>query len=425
MKLRGFNIFNLIKKQVASQDMLDKSSGIINYFDNRNNFPNEIIKYVDESPAASACISTITSFIEGEGLADENIAKIKANKNETVDGLHAKLSQDLSYLRAFAINVKYDYQGNPTEYYHLPIEGVRLGLPDDCGYISKIHYNPYFGDSRRYKKSETVIYDVFNSSKEVVFNQIDTQKNNYKGQVYFYTEESPSSRFYSKPHFYAGINWFKIDALISSFHHDNINSGFLLNVLMKMVGDPDAASPDPKHRDAQGNATKTVGEVFNDEMDDTFGGATGKKVMVLWSMLADQFPQLEAFPTNTNHDLFLALQQLTIDNISIATKVPPILAGIQVSGKLGNTQEISNSIQYLQSYINKYQRALTRCYREIFKDNVLFSGYDDYDISKFIPVQYIPDYVLQNDLSQDERRELYGFSKLNINNEDGVQSTIN
>jgi hypothetical protein len=353
------------------------------------------------SPTASACMDTYIDFLEGDGILQKELAEFKVNRNQTLDDLHHLVSHDEGYFEGFAILVKYNPMGEKISLENLPMESVRLGIPDDTGFISKIHYNPYFGTSD-YKQSQTVIYNVYNPDKGVVMSQIRDQGENFKGQVYFFAHEKPFVRFYPEPFYSAGIKWFIIDGKIGVFHEKNIDNNFLLSVLIKMVGDPDEAL----EKDKEGKVTLTVGESFDKMLSKTFSGADkGGMVMVLWSKLKDQFPELQEFPSRTNHELFIALQQLTVDNISIATKVPPILANIQVSGKLGNSQEIVNSIKMMQGRVNKKQRALERIYKELltgFKD--VPANYNDLVIKNVNIINMIPPEAWES-LTTEEKRK--------------------
>jgi hypothetical protein len=112
--------------------------------------------------------------------------------------------------------------------------------------------------------------------------------------------------------------------------------------------------------------------------------------MALWSKLKEQMPEIQAFPSSTNHELFIALQQLTIDNISITTKVPPILANIQVAGKLGNSQEIVNSVKLMYQRVNKKQRKLERAYKELLTGFLNAPIVNELTIRNINPVDVIP-----------------------------------
>lgn len=399
MKSSRFKKFINLFAQIAPESIKDNSKGILNWGEN-NNLPQNILKYIYESHTASACLDTFIDFLEGDGFSQKELGTFKVNEKQTLDDLHSIISKDETYLEGFGVLVKYNAFGEKVSLDHLPFECLRLGIPDDTGYISKIYYNPYYGTSD-FKENQTISYDVYNPKREVVLSQIENNGEKYNGQVYFFAHEKPLKRFYPEPFFIAGLKWFLIDHKIGTFHERNIDNNFLLSVLFKMVGDPDEAL----EKDDKGNVTLTVGQAFDNMLSSTLTGAdNGGISMVLWSKLKDQFPEIAPFPSNTNHELFTTLQQLTIDNISISTKVPPILANIQVAGKLGNSQEIVNAIKLMYQRVNRKQRALEGAYKELLKDFKGVPTITDLTIRNISPVDVIPPEVWES-LTRDEQRK--------------------
>jgi DNA repair photolyase len=133
------------------------------------------------------------------------------------------------------------------------------------------------------------------------------------------------------------------------------------------------------------------------------GAENGGKVMVLWSKMKDEFPELSQFPTNTNHELFETLQQLTTEQICIGTRVPPILAGVQVTGKLGATNEIENAVDLLNSKVYNFQQILEDIYSDIFTKSI-FTELFSVKIGKLNPFNILPDWA-KDVMTQEEKRK--------------------
>lgn len=376
-------VYNLLKKTPASVADKRYSEDHLPFgiFDND---PILLADSIYKSNAGNACLETFGEYVYGSGLED-GVSEHKVNtQGQTWGDIHSLCRTDIVMFGGFALNVKYNLLGEITELYHLPFEFCRLSKPDDAGYVSKIFYNPYFGTTDyKQKKDLTQSFDVFNPSK--INEQIVSEQGNYKGQVLYTSIDKPLSRLYPDPYWVSAVNWVKIDAKISQFHERNIDNNFLLSVLIKMVGDPDQAI----ETNSNGEVTKTVGEQFDEEMQGNFSGSENAgKVMVLWSKLKEYFPEIESFPTNSNHDLFIALQQLVIDNLAIGFRVNPILAGIQVSGKLGNSQEITNAVQVMNSKVEPFQKLLEQVYNRI--NSFMMNKVGEIRIKKNNPVSIIP-----------------------------------
>jgi hypothetical protein len=382
-------IKNTISVGKAPKKLEDKSDGILIWGED-NSFPQRLVETIYESHTASACFDIYNDFLKGDGFSDEALNTFKVNKDETLLKFHESICQDLTFFDGFAIKVGYTVEGKIASLRHIPFESCRLGLPDDTGVVSKIYYNPFYGVKSEYKKIDTICYHTFNPNPDVVQEQIAQAGGiaNYNGQILWYAKHKPSRRFYPEPFYSGGIKWFKVDYSIGEFHERNINNNFLLSVLIKIVGDPDAAV----ETDDAGNVLLTASQEFDQMMQNQFSGsASGGMAMVLWSMVKEQFPEIQEFPTNANDALFETLQQLTIDNITIATKVPPIIAGIQVAGKLGNTQEIMNACELMQSRVNHKQLVLEQTYTKLLQGmgmNV------QVDIKPVRATNFIPDKLL-------------------------------
>jgi hypothetical protein len=395
--VKKFKIFNLFRS-IAPDKQKDNSQHILKWGKN-NDFPQQLIKTIYESHTASASLDTYIDFLEGDGISQPDLAKFKINKKQTLDELHSVLCPDEGYMEGVAIAIKYNALGEKIELTHLPFENVRLGIPDDQGYISKIHYNPLYGDSD-FKDTDTICYDVYNPDPQVILSQAEAQGPKYYGQVFYFSHEKPMKRFYPEPFFYGGLKWFVIDNKIGIFHERNIDNNFLLSVLFKMVGDPDEAL----ETDENGKVRKTVGQAFDEFLSNEFSGAEkGGLVMALWAKVKDDFPEITPFPSNTNHELFTTLQRLTIDNISIATKVPPRLANIQVSSGF-STDEIVNSIKLMYQRVNKKQRTLERIYKELLTNFKDAPDVSELTIRNINPVEVVPPEVWSA-LTREEQRQ--------------------
>ena len=212
----------------------------------------------------------------------------------------------------------------------------------------------------------------------------------YLGQVLFIKEERPDNKWYPIPYYWSGFRWFDVERKVGEFHNTNLDNNFFSPGILKIVGDPQEVIEEHKNKDGDVIRTVTAGDSFNKMMSDYFSGSENAgKFMVLWSELKDQFPEVEAFPANTNDQLFVTLQNLAVDNIVIACSVPPILGNIQVSGKLGNTQEITNSVALMHGRVSRKQSKLERVYQKLYNISIWNKGaiFDidpfEYDLKEF------------------------------------------
>lgn len=403
MSIKGAKVYSLSNKKktyklynfdpadgVNTRISVNESKGYIEY-GVADSFPQFLLDSVRGSHTASSCIDTIVSFIQGDGFTEDQLNSIQVNPVQDWESLHSAVSQDEGYYEGFYLNIRYNPQGLISYINKLPFENCRLGEPcEDTGLVKTILYNPYYGTSE-YKEQETIVFPVFNPLAATDQMELAKEKEEkYLGQVLFVKEDRPDNRWYPIPYYWSGFRWFDIERKVGEFHNTNLDNNFFSPGIIKIVGDPQEIIEE--HRNSKGEVIRTVkaGESFESMMSEYFGGSQESgKFMVLWSELKDQFPEVEAFPANTNDQLFVTLQELAVENIIISCSVPPILGNIQVSGKLGNTQEITNSVALMHGRINKKQSKLERVYQKLYNISIWNDGltFDiepfDYDLAEF------------------------------------------
>jgi hypothetical protein len=400
-------IFNL-QKQRAPEEAKDTSKGIIlwGYY---NDEPIKIINTINGSQTGRACIDTIKRYIYGMGLnigmGDE---PFKIN-GENVNRLHSTLSSQVAKLRGIAIWIGRNPEGKIMQLKSLPFENCRLGEPDDSGKVTEIKYNPYFGTTE-YREQDTKTYKIYESDPEEALKKIKQNGKKWRGEIYYASLTDELNPFYPAPSWWSnlkgkggGRKWMEIEQKISDFHAHNIDKGFLQQILMKIVGDPDAPIPQDIDKKNKGEKYRTVKEDFQKFLDSEFAGPEGDKIMVLWSEQAQDFPDVQAFPTNSNHQLFITLQRLTTENILIATQVPPVLAGVKVSGTLSK-DDIENAVKLMWSMVEDEQSFLEGAYNELFP--LLAEAPDDtVKVLNYSPVVIKVDEQIWNAMSRKEQRD--------------------
>lgn len=399
-----FKIYNLWRKP-APKSLVTNDKYL--YYGATDDFPLQWAATIQNSPSASSCLSTIRDFLEGFGFSDTDLEKKPVNSlGETLFQIHQQTVASFSEFEGFYWLLKYSATGQITEWEVLPFESCRLGRPDDSGYISKIHYNPYFGtvEYNQQDKKQTIVYDVYNPN--AVRDQILAQGDGFKGQVFFYGTTTATSPYYPKPEAHVANKWMKIEAGISDYHEDNINNGFLQPFMLGMIGDPNQPSTNPDYQDYNGGNPATVAQEFDDVISQNFMGAKRVGNMwVNWFGNKDEVPVPIQMPANNNGDLFITLDNQSTKKITIAWKVPSILANIHEGVSLGgdgNTVRVA--VKLMQQRVIKKQRILTDNYSKILKlmninVEVVIVPYNPY------PELEVIDDKIWNEMSSEERRK--------------------
>jgi len=389
-----------LKRQISTPSQRNWSEGTLLYGAD-DAFPLRIAQAVEDSPAASACIDTTSQFIKGSGFADKELMSLPIDQaGTTLWDFHCGLADSLALFFGFAVNFKYDQSGKIINSYQMSFESCRLKEPGEKSpYITDIAYNPYFGTIEN-RREYTQWYPVFNVKEAPrQFAALKPQeKKTWGGQIYYYGKTTPLSRFYPKPSYWSAKDWIKIDARIQGFHAENLDNGFFQSVLMQIVGDPDEPTTHPDYQEeytdnsgVKRNRAKkgaTNSKVFNDMMSANFAGyQKAGNVFVQWVKNLQDALKIQAFPNNTNADLFAALQDLTTKNITIATKVPSILANISEGVSLGSGgSEMQKAIELMQSNTSERRNILQNFYNNVLLPNLQTSTKARVEILNYNPI---------------------------------------
>lgn len=378
------------------------------YFDGNDNFPLKWHKAISDSPSATSCVSTIQDFLEGAGFSDETLEnRVVNSKGETFFQVHQKTSKDFGEFEGFYWLLRFNALGQVTEIELLPFENCRLGPPDSNAYISKILYNPFFGTADfKGIKANTIWYDCYNP--KAVKEQIQNQKDHFRGQVLFVGTTNALSRFYPMPEATAAMKWMQVETGVADYHDDNINNGFLQPFMLLMKGDPNAPSSNPEYTSTNPEERITVAQEFDEVVSNNFMGAKRVGNMwVHWVQNPEEKPEVLAMPSNNSGDLFLAVDTQATKKITIAFKVPAILANINEGVSLGgdgNTVKVS--VKLMQQRSIKKQRVLTDTYSKVLKqmdkpyaEQVVITPYNPY------PDLEVVDDKIWDAMTLEERRE--------------------
>ena len=361
-----YGITNLWR-QPATRSQLTNDKYIPYFESGIDNWPIKWHEIISLSPSGTSCVSTITDFLEGEGFSDSDLEKRIVNtKGETFWKIHQSTCKEYAEFEGFYWLFRFNALGRITEWEVLPFENCRLGIPDDKGFISKIHYNPFFGTSLYdTNKKRTVCYDVFNPLG--VKAQIQSQGAEYKGQVLFVGTTNAQSRYYPMPEAFSALKWMKIEAGISDYHEDNINNGFLQPFMLAMIGDPNKPINNPESSSNEKPISQA--EAFDEVVANGFMGAKRVGNMwVHWFDNKDEIPIPVAMPSNNNGDLFVTVDNQATKKITIAWKVPGVLANIHEGVSLGGDgNQIRVAVKMMQHRSKRKQRVLTDAYSMVLK----------------------------------------------------------
>lgn len=358
--------------------------------------PNNNLKTINDCGVAKRCVRKKARYIQADGFSDEAVGKFRVNQTQTANKLLQQISSYAAYNEGFALEISRKADATIAGVKCIPFQCVRK-KPD-----GNFTYNPKKGQSD-FKDSETTIHPPFNPN--LTKEQLAKNLQDFKQQpeIFYVYEETADNPHYPVPDYNAGIEDIKTCIEISMVDLECVENGFMPSGILT------THEIDNVNKNEDG---KTPYELFVEEMKKFTGqtknkeGKSGRfKLMhVMVSALAEA-PKLEKYDAKSILEASNTKRDIIAREVCRLFGVHPILVGFSDAAILGNQQALANVITDFNNYINPIQRMISDAFKVLFPLN------DDWTISQFNPIQYIPDKVWEK-LTDDEIRALAGYEPL-------------
>ena len=387
----------------------DTANKIVRYGKD-NNFPQELIKAVQSSPIANACVETHAKFLYGDGLYFETPTgeetdfskRLKEIFNESV---YQRICYDMAYFESLGLIMKWDLNGYLKSVKSQDFSTIRLGIPNKDFEITFAKLSSNWQQETKDRRYKAVPIDLYNDieTKAKISNfseqSLYEDFSKWNGTLKYIRRYKPGQVYYSQPKYASALKWIYADGQIQNFHANNVDNSFapafIVYVPYKLTGE-----------DENG---KDMKESLREYIADRLTGAdNGGKFAILDGSSKEGSIQIIPFSQSTSHEMYITLSNLIRDHIATAFQVPSILAGIQVSGKLGTAKEIADSSIYYQNAVIKHDQNLL-----MYEMNALAKLMDGYDgttisVSNSIPLAFVAE-SFASAFTEDEIREAFGY----------------
>jgi len=323
----------------------------------RNLYPQFLIDLYYNSSTHAAIINATAEMIAGEDLVceDENTdldayVELKkffrhANGKETLHQVVKKLAFDFKLQGAYAIHIIWNTERTKiAEVYHVPVERVRAGIPNDLGQVDTYYICSNWANERENPPTEIA---AFNTNDRTATSQLL-----YTGAY------SPNMDCYHTPDYIAANNWALVDQRVAEFHLNNIENGFSGSYFISFA-----------------NGVPTQEERFQIEqsLTDKFTGARNSgKFILTFSDDKTRTPEITPIAVSNASEQYLALQELLVQNILTGHRVTsPMLMGIKSETGLGsNVDELNAAANfYLNTVVQPLQFHILNTLQTIFSVN--------------------------------------------------------
>tara|TARA_R100000808_G_scaffold24366_1_gene55997 strand:- start:137 stop:2134 length:1998 start_codon:yes stop_codon:yes gene_type:complete len=369
----------------------------------KNLYPQFLIDLYYNSSTHAAIINSTAEMIAGENLivedAETNLdayVKLKKflrhpNSKESLHQVIKKIAFDFKLQGAYALHIIWNRERTEiAEVYHVPVERVRAGRPNEMGQIDTYFISADWSNTRMHKPYPI---SAFNRNDRTATSQLL-----YAGSY------SPNMDIYHTPDYLAGCNWALVDQRVAEFHLANIDNGFSGSYFISFA-----------------NGVPTQEERFQIEqsLKDKFTGAANSgKFILTFSDDRTRTPEITPISVSDADKQYLALQELLVQNIVTAHRVTSkTLMGIDsTNGFSSNTDELINAANfYLNTVVRPFQLNILDTLQTIFSVNNMDLEVDFVQL-KPITVQF-DSKTVREVMTQDEIRESLGLAPLNEDEE--------
>ena len=367
--------------------------------DYKNLYPNFIIDLYYNSGTHSAIINATAQMIAGQDITAKETdtvelnAKLEnffknANSKETLHEVIKKCAFDFKLQGGFALNVIYSKSGQVAELYHVPVERLRVGLPNELGKVDKYYICADWSNIRRNKPQEVA-----------AFNPLDRTT---PSQILYTGLYSPNMEMYYTPDYSSACNWALIDQKVSEYHLGNIERGFSGSYFINMNNGVPTA-------EERLQIERSIEKKFT-------GSGNAGKFVLSFSDSKDRAAEITPIDVSNADKQYLALQELLVQNIMTGHRVTsPMLLGVKTEGQLGGRDELMQAFEIYQNTVVKpYQEHILKTIEKILLVNDIKADLQIVQSSPIMTTFTVED--MRNVMTKEEIREKLGLEPLEQEN---------
>jgi hypothetical protein len=324
----------------------------------RNLYPQFLIDLYYSSSTHAAIINQTAEIIAGEDLVAkeedainlETYVKLKkflrhANSKESLHQVIKKVAFDFKLQGAYALHLVWNRERTEiVDLYHVPVERVRAGRPNELGKIDTFFISADWANTRTNKPYPVAAFNVNDRTS---------------GSQLLYTGAySPNMDVYHTPDYIAGCNWALVDQRVAEFHLNNIENGFSGSYFISF---------------ANGVPTEAERRQIEQSLTDKFvGAANSGKFILTFSDDKTRTPEITPISVSDADKQYLALQELLVSNICAAHRITSkTLMGIDTAnGFSSNADELINAANFYQNTVVRgFQLNILNTLQTIFSVN--------------------------------------------------------
>ena len=386
----------IYEQELSGSDLLRSGVDYIPFFEKQDKYLQFLYFAARTSATHSACVNAKTRFTYGEGIrAMFQGAEMEKETELIRDWLRTKNAKRNTNGKEILAGIADYYRTGNTFFeraevdgvvmlYHVKTKNIRITKDGKGCLISSDFF------------SSRVSVGAQNSEYRPFYPEFVQDSDGVKRSIVHIAADKIQNDYYGEPDSVAALVDMALEYRISSWNLSEFDNGFRPSSLMQFVGDYE---------------TDEATEFLTDmKAKFTGDGNNGKIVMQV-------VPNKELFANivqlnQTQDGNFSELSQRVETNILKAHRLPKVLAGIPIAGKLGgDTKEIETAYNYTMStVIYPVQAEFLSGLSEPFFDIVVGNGYNyDYEIIDNPPITIAAQIDTNEVLTLEEKRQILGY----------------
>lgn len=348
-----FESFNFASVDIPMpSETISNGRGWVSFGDD-NLYPQFLISLSNRSSLHSSILKQKAMLIGGQGwsklgLGIDALSFLKNVYNQDdLDQIVFKIAMDMELYGGFYLNIVWSKDRTRiAEINYVDPSKVRIAVSDK---------------PEKYPQQENYWYcDDWNFSyrhKPVLYAGFSTSNKKELSQILYVKEYRPGTEFYARPEYEAGIRWIELEWEISNFHLNNVKNGFHPSMLINFpIGQP---------------SSEEAFEIVKRLKNQYSGSEMAGNIMVTFSDTKESAATFEPINLNASDERFIMLNEQVREGILKAHRVTnPGLFGIETPGKLGNRNELLESLEIFQTqYVIPKQRIIEKTFNWLRRIN--------------------------------------------------------
>ncbi|RZT96622.1 hypothetical protein EV201_1263 [Ancylomarina subtilis] len=329
-----------------------------------NKYPDKLVQLYNASAIHNSIIYNKKTQVSGKGIsfdtegkAAKKTAKFLENFNtngEDVNEILSKISLDFELFGSYALLLTYSKDWKQIlSVEHMEMSKVRCAKPIDnkgtihgyfysydwSSYRPKKVYIPKFDpeNTKEKIKEREALLEKFTNTNKLTAEEIAELKDKNRTQLLVYKPYSPDTYFYSNPSYIGAIQTIETDIEADIYAYSALKNGFDPSYHITIPNLPDKA--------AQIAYVKAF-------MKKVKGSRNAKMPLVSFVKDINDKPIIDKLDSSDLNKTYVAINENTLQKMITGHRLThPLLGGIQVAGKLGNSIELETAFNIWYSTV--------------------------------------------------------------------------